>query len=240
MTSTNESLNLEDNKINVSNFFSYMTDFNEENKSCLLNASQYIILALIPVILTLKLIKHFVPEDDDNKNSLEIVFEILLQLFIIVFAIWLIDRFIRFFPTFSKINYSDMNIINILLPTLIILLTMQTKLGAKVNIVYERISNYVMNKQEITNTANNNTQLNNSNIHQQSRADILDTPILPPPAGQTNMPNQNTTSLINNLPNNINNNNNNNNNIPPGVMQNVFMNNEPMAANDILGGSSLF
>jgi hypothetical protein len=217
-----------------------MTDFNQDNKSIILNALQYLIMALIPAILVLKFIKNYVPEDDENKNSIEIIFEIVLQLFVIIFAIWLIDRLIRFFPTFSKINYSEMNLITILLPTLIILLTMQTKLGAKVNIVFERVSNYIFNKKEITNSGNNNTQLNTSNVHQQSRADILDTPILPPPAGQNNIPNQNTTSLINNLPNNINNNNNNNNNIPPGVMQNVFMNNEPMAANDMLGGSSLF
>ena len=56
--------------------------------------------------------------------------------------------------------------------------------------------------------------------------------MIPPPPGQMNNPN---ISLIDNLPNFVN--NNPVNNIPNGVMQNVFNDNEPMAANDMLSGN---
>lgn len=122
---------------------------------------------------------------------------------------------------------------------------MQTKLGAKINILYDRLHNRLFgntssetNKSQYvgkTNLApvNSNNRLNIPETHQTSRADQLDNTMIAPPSGQMN--HQNTVSLIDNLPNFVN--NNQQNNIPNGVMQNVFDSNEPLAANDVLGGS---
>ena len=237
--------NLEGGNISANGFLSHVLNFDNENKAIVMNSFQYLFMALIPVVLILKLIKYYIPEEDSDKASLEIGFEILLQLFIIVFFIYLLDKIIRYFPTFSKINYMDMNIINIILPTLIIMLTMQTKLGAKINILYDRLHNRLFgntssetNKSQYlgkTNLApvNSNNRLNIPETHQTSRADQLDNTMIAPPSGQMN--HHNTVSLIDNLPNFVN--NNQQNNIPNGVMQNVFDSNEPLAANDVLGGS---
>ena len=47
----------------------------------MMNMVQYSVLALVPVVLLLKGIKNFVPEDDDSKGSLEILaFAFLLAL----------------------------------------------------------------------------------------------------------------------------------------------------------------
>lgn len=230
------------NNLSASGFFNHVFNFEEENKAILFNAFQYLFMALIPVVLILKFIKNYIPEDDNEKQTMEITFEIILQLFIIVFFIYILDKIIRYFPTFSKINYSEMNIINIILPTLIILLTLQTKLGAKINIIYDRLTDMMGNNTETSNTkyvgktnyavANGNNHINTPQIHQVSRADQLDNTMIPPPPGQMNNPN---ISLIDNLPNFVN--NNPVNNIPNGVMQNVFNDNEPMAANDMLSGN---
>ena len=237
--------NLEGGNISANGFFNHVFNFDNENKAILMNSFQYLFIALIPVVFVLKLIKYYIPEEDSDKPSLEISFEILLQLFIIVFFIYLLNKIIRYFPTFSKINYMDMNIINIILPTLIIMLTMQTKLGAKINILYDRLHNRLLGNGSPQNSksqyvgktnlssANSNNRINIQETHQNSRADQLDNTMIPPPTGQMNQ--QNTVSLIDNLPNFVN--NNQQNNIPNGVMQNVFDSNEPLAANDLLGGS---
>ena len=234
--------------INVSGFFNHVFNFDNENKSILFNAIQYLLMAIIPVVIVLKLIKIYIPEDDNDKKTPEIVFEILLQLVIIVFFIYILDKIIRYFPTFSKMPYMDMNIINIILPTLFIMLTMQTKLGAKINILVDRINSKLFG--HTTSNTNNNKYVGKTNManpnsnnkviisdqHQPSRADQIDSNMIAPPTGQLN--NQRSVSLIDNLPNFVN--NQQQNNIPDGVMQNVFTDNEPLAANDLLGGGSMF
>ena len=49
---------------------------------------------------------------------------------------------VRYVPTYSGINYHKFNEINFILPLLIILVTMQTKLGAKINILADRVYAY--------------------------------------------------------------------------------------------------
>ena len=56
--------------LSPSGFFNYVFNFDSDNKAILLNMFQYIIIALIPVIVLLKLIKEYIPEDDDKKESI--------------------------------------------------------------------------------------------------------------------------------------------------------------------------
>ena len=120
------------------NFFKFVFNFDDENKNEIFNLTQYTILAIIPVLLTLKLVKHIIPEEDESKGSLEIFAESVGQILLIIGMIWFIDRSIRFVPTFSETPYSKFTPVNFMLPFLIILSTLQTKLGAKFNILIER------------------------------------------------------------------------------------------------------
>ena len=129
----------ENNKEN-NNFFSYVFNFDEDNKAGIYNMIQYTLLAIIPVIVLLKLVKHYVPEDDDSKPSLEILVEVILQLIIIFLSIWFIDKMVRFIPTYSGVCYFKFNETNFIVPVLIVLITMQTKLGAKINLLLDRFS----------------------------------------------------------------------------------------------------
>ena len=240
MAAANENItDLEKDGFSASGFFNHVFNFDTENKAIIFNSFQYLIFALVPIVIILKVIKFYIPEEDDSKNSIEILFEIILQLFIIVFAIFIIDKVIRYFPTFSKINYSEMNIITIILPTLILMLTMQTKIGHKINILVDRVNTYINKNEQPIQSNRNSTNNNIQQLHQGSRADQLDNTIIPQQAGQMNMQNNGGLSMIDSLPNNMNNMNNMNNNpnIPNGVMQNVFEDQGPMAANDLLGGS---
>ena len=67
-------------KLSPSGFFNYVFNFDSDNKAILLNMFQYIIIALIPVIVLLKLIKEYIPEDDDKKESIELILEIIKKL----------------------------------------------------------------------------------------------------------------------------------------------------------------
>ena len=235
-----ESLEGGTTKLSPSGFFNYVFNFDSDNKAILLNMFQYIIIALIPVIVLLKLIKEYIPEDDDKKESIELILEIIIQLGVLFIAMYMIDKIIRYFPTYSKVPYTKFNEISFIIPTLVLIMTMQTKLGAKINILYDRTLE-LWNGKPQTRGGNNQGNIRVSQpivmpgSHQVSRADTLDNTIMAPRANQ--LPAQNNISLIDSLPNMMNS-GGNGNNFQNQAMQNAFMDSmEPMAANGALGGA---
>jgi hypothetical protein len=120
-------------------FFKYVFNFDEENKNSITNMLQYTVLSIIPVIITLRLIKNIIPEEDESKGSLEITLESVGQIILIVLAIWFTNKIIRYIPTYSGEAYGKFNETNFIIPFIIILATMQTKLGAKLNILIDRV-----------------------------------------------------------------------------------------------------
>ena len=120
-------------------FFNYLFNFDENNKALISNLFQYTFIAVPLVIIVLKLINHFSPPDDESKSSIEIISELILTLSSILLSIWFINKIVRFIPTFSKVAYPIFNEINFIIPFIILLLTMQTKIGLKVNILVERL-----------------------------------------------------------------------------------------------------
>ena len=230
------------NNLSATGFFNHVFNFEDDNKANMLNMIQYILLGIIPVVLTLKAIKCYIPEEDDTKGTPEIAIEVTMQLIVIFFAIWFIDRMIRYAPTYSGVNYHKFNEINYILPILIILVTMQTKLGAKINILADRTMELWNGKQyaQVGNTNHGNVKVTQPivtpGIHQVSRADALDNSIIPPQAGQ--MPAQNNVSMIDALPNMMQNNGSGLSSFQNQAIQNSFMESmEPMAANGALGGA---
>jgi hypothetical protein len=126
----------------VLGFFKYVFNFDEDNMCGILNLLQYTIMAIIPVLFILKGVKNLIPEEDETKGSLEILVESLGQIILIVSAIWITNKMIRYFPTYSGCDYDDFNAINFMIPFLIILSTMQSKLGLKLNILVDRVLDF--------------------------------------------------------------------------------------------------
>jgi hypothetical protein len=184
-------------------FFKYVFNFDEENKSNLLNMLQYTILSIIPVLITLRLIKHVIPEEDETKGSLEIMLESIGQIILIVLAIWFTNKIIRYIPTYSGEYYGKFNETNFIIPFIIILATMQTKLGAKLNILMDRVVDLWRGKTHDNNLkgqgqiqGQNNVKITQpfSGQHQVSQSDYLDTrQILPTNMQLTAMPQQQMT-----------------------------------------------
>ena len=79
------------------------------------------------------------PAADDNKSSLEITSEIIIQVLVLFIGFIIIHRMITFIPTYSKVKYPDITIINVVFSTLLTMISFQTIIGEKVNILIERI-----------------------------------------------------------------------------------------------------
>jgi len=120
-------------------FFKYVFNFDDDSKSEILNTMQYALLAIIPIIFLIKFISRYLPAADENKSSLEITGEVIIQIIILFVSLIIIHRIITFIPTYSKTKYPDISIIHIVLSTLFIMLSLQTIIGEKVNILIERI-----------------------------------------------------------------------------------------------------
>ena len=120
-------------------FFKHVFNFDDDSKGEILNIIQYALISLIPIILLNKSMSNYVPEADDKKGSLELSAEIVIQIIVMLIGLLIIHRIITFVPTYSGIKYPDFNIIFIILAVLMITLSLQTKLGEKVSILVDRI-----------------------------------------------------------------------------------------------------
>jgi hypothetical protein len=121
-------------------FFNHVFSTTSEGKAELLNVIQYALIAIIPVVVLNKTIQRFFPEADPEKSSLEITIEILLQLIVIFVGIIIIHRIITYIPTYSGFKYDSLALSNVVLAFLIIVLSIQTKVGIKTNILVDRLS----------------------------------------------------------------------------------------------------
>lgn len=124
---------------NKKSFINHVFVTSEEGKAELLNVVQYSLFGLIPVVVLNKLIQKFSPEVNDEKSSLEISVEIILQLIVMFCGIVIIHRIVTYFPTYSGFKYEELILTNAILAFLIIVLSIQTKLGLKVSILVERL-----------------------------------------------------------------------------------------------------
>lgn len=122
------------------NFFKHVFNFEDESKSDMLNIVQYSLISLVPMILLNKTMAKYVPEADENKGSLEISAEVVIQTIVMFIGILLIHRLVTFVPTYSGTKYPEFNVVLIILAVLMITLSLQTKLGEKVGILFDRVT----------------------------------------------------------------------------------------------------
>jgi len=226
---------LVDKDTNKEGFFKYVFNFDENNKGALLNLFQYSFISIPLIILILKIMNYYTPEEDENKGNLEISLEIVVSIIFLLISIWFINKIIRYIPTYSAIDYKPFNEINFILPLFIILFTIQTKLGAKINILVERLVDLLEGKTNLKDSSKNKkdyktTQpITQTPMHQISQSDQLNqtvnNPATPQFINNTNMqPNRDfnntfagpTTPLVD----------------AANPIENSF---EPLAANDAMG-----
>ena len=128
--------------INISGkpgFFKHVFNFDEESKTEILNLIQYAVLALLPIIILNKIMQKYVPEADDEKKTIEILLEILAQVIFMFLGIFFIHRILTYIPTYSGEKYPTWNNIGPIIPMLVIITSLQTKLGEKISILVDRL-----------------------------------------------------------------------------------------------------
>jgi len=141
-------------------FFKHVFNFNDDSKEEMLNIIQYALLALIPIVVLNKLMNKYIPQADENKGNIELSAEIIIQIIIIFLGLLFIHRIITYIPTYSGAKYSDFSITNIILAVLLIILSYQSKLGEKVNILVDRFYDLRDGNKNDNKNKNNNKNVN--------------------------------------------------------------------------------
>jgi hypothetical protein len=139
-------------------FFKHVFNFDDESKVDILNIMQYAVLAIIPLVIFNKTLQKMIPEADDEKHSIELSMEVVAQVIIVFLGILLIHRIITFIPTYSGSKYEDFNVTHIILSVLLILLSLQTKLGEKISILADRVADFWAGKQNNKKNKKKSTQ----------------------------------------------------------------------------------
>ena len=223
-------------------FFQYVFKFDSDEKAVMMNIIQHTLLAIIPIVVLLKVVKVYVPEADEDKDNLMIMFEIVAQLCFMFISFYFILRMISFIPTYSEVKYPKIHVLSMILPVLLITLTMQTKLGDKVQIIVERISELYYGKEEKKSGKKAQVRVSQPLSPQLSAPPSVQTMGLPSPQmtnnkSMTNEYSVNPQMATQNAPNF-----NSMYGGPTTPMQNAsapgdFETIEPMAANEGFGGS---
>ena len=128
----------EASSITKKTFLSHVFSMTEESNAEVLNVIQYSSLGVLPIIVLNKSIQKFIPEADPDSSTIELLAEIFIQLVLMFVGIIIIHRVITYIPTYSGFKYENLNLTNVILAFLVIVLSIQTKLGLKVNILFDR------------------------------------------------------------------------------------------------------
>jgi hypothetical protein len=216
---------LQETKDAVNNsFISHVFSTTEEDKGELLNVIQYSFMGVIPVIIMNKLIQRFIPEADPEKSSLELLAEIAMQLVVIFGSLVFIHRMITYVPSYSGFKYEHLTLTNVILAFLVIVLSIQSKIGIKANILVDRVNELWNGPMDQGKGAKNEVRVRQAAArHAPSQADYLDNSavqndMFPPPPSVT----QTHQQLGNHY--------------TGGAVEPAF-NPGPVAANGLLGGA---
>jgi hypothetical protein len=158
------------------NFVKHVFSFDDDSKSEILNIIQYSLIALIPVVVLNKTMAKYIPEADENKGTLEIVAEVLIQVISMFMGLLIIHRVITFVPTYSGTKYPEYNITFIVLAVLMITLSLQTKLGEKVGILFDRTTELWNGKAEKPGAKKGNVKVSQPIAGQQPQQQMIVNP----------------------------------------------------------------
>ena len=235
--------------------FGHLFVFDTPYKNDILNVLQYSFISLIPLVALTRFIQYIIPEASHHGGSLEIVMEVIGQVSLLVIGLILVHRFTTYFSTYSGEPYPQHSIICFVLGMLVVLISLHSRLGDKINILVDRVydkwngtsseyrghhkKHHGHHKKNHSNQPLPDVQVMDRPVHP-SYADTTQISNLPVISQTSNMPVQHTTerdraygqsaqsySLAYDMPSTS-----GGNNMDAGMQMN-----EPTAANGVLGSS---
>ena len=96
-------------------FFSYVFKLSRFKQEDLMNIVQYLMLAVVPVMLFIYFTKKYFPSVSDDYSSMYIFIITFIELIFMIIGIFFIDRMINYIPTYSGKYYETINLTTVIL-----------------------------------------------------------------------------------------------------------------------------
>ena len=126
----------------VSTFTRTVFDTSFQGRAEILNTAQYGSLAIFPMMFFAHGLHVMVPDPNYTATTVMIVLEMVYQIVLTLLGFILIHRLITLVPNLSGVAYERVNFVGLVLPMLLVLFSLNSKLGAKGRLVMERIGWY--------------------------------------------------------------------------------------------------
>ena len=209
-------------------FFNYMFSLAEGEKVELINTLQYVVLAIIPILLIIKLINNYIPPFDNKKSTVELAVELIVQLGVLFALFFFIHKLILFIPTYTKQQYPTIQFLPIVLPLMFVLFNLDKNFGEKAHLLIDRILMMVgMKKENFEGADLEEEEVKQQNVNKNVIAQTCGNQMLPP-----QMSNPNSVMLEAPV-------RKTDREAPQMQQQQQYGISEPMAANE-MGGYSMF
>ena len=124
---------------NSKSFIDYITSFSATEKAQVMNLVQYCGIAVLPLLAVLKIMKIYMPISNPLKPTSELVFEVIVQLLVILVSFFFIHKLVFYFPTYSEVKYESFSLLSGMLPLLFLMFTLDTKISEKLNVLFDRL-----------------------------------------------------------------------------------------------------
>lgn len=129
-------------------FVGHVFNFDDASRHDMMNVAQYSVLAAIFALLLNKGMDAYIPEVTPTKPASALILEVCLQLVAMFLLVIFAHRVIEFIPTMSGVKYAPYNLTNVILPILIVLFTINTGVGQKVSLIWDKLTGSEPQKQK--------------------------------------------------------------------------------------------
>lgn len=122
----------------LSSFFGHVFDSSFQGKVETMNLLQYGFVGGVMLLPFMAAIEMVVPAVNFHTSSPLLLFEIIMHLLLLFLAFLFVHRITTYIPTLSGVQYEKMSYIHAILPFLMIIGTIHTKIAAKLIILLDR------------------------------------------------------------------------------------------------------
>ena len=141
-------------------FVKHVFDFGDDSKSEVMNSIQYLAVSFIPVLLASHVLNKLFKEVGSGNNnvkteetsSVQLLAEVLIQLFLSIVILFFINRFATYFPTYSGVPFTELNMINLVFMLLPLPINSGGSIiGEKLSVLLKRFDTVVFGQEKQVN-----------------------------------------------------------------------------------------
>tara|TARA_Y100000816_G_scaffold288925_1_gene274410 strand:- start:567 stop:1256 length:690 start_codon:yes stop_codon:yes gene_type:complete len=136
-------------KLTNNGFFQHVFNFDTDTQKYLMNTAQYVAVALAPTLLINKVLSDVFSDYDNTKGNLELLAEVVGHLVALMVGLFFVHRLVTYVPTYSGVDYENINMFSVVLAVLLVLYNTQSKLGSKMELLSDRIGELWNGKEDV-------------------------------------------------------------------------------------------